>query len=476
MRFLLPLLALGCVPKAPPVPAHRLVTPPALAAGNYQPPSAATGTLSNGIVVTVVENHEVPLVWVSLYVDRGHYTDPADQPGLASVTMDMLNEGAGEYDAAGLSKAARSMASSLSSSASSDSAILSIKSLTKNLSPTLDLMSLVLRSPSFAQLDWDLMRKKRLQDLTAARNNPRKIHARVWSKLLYGDGYRGAMRTEAAYESISTADMRAWAAKHLAPDAARIFVGGDTTLAAVMPLLEARFGDWEGQSTSTKLNPTMADRAQGTHIVVVDKPGAPQSVIKVGQRVHTRKAEDYYSAMLANFCYGGMFIARLNMNLREDKGWTYGARSRLSHSHLDSVFSAGASVITDKTAESVSEILRELRESQSTRVFSSEELDGMRGALLGSRSLRFESTGYLLGQARDIWIYDLPEDWVTSYPDKVRSVTLDEANAAWRRWINPDQLTILVVGDAATIRPGLEALGYPLTQVDADGQPVGATP
>ena len=126
MRFLLPLLALGCAPKAPPVPAHRLVTPPALAAADYQPPSAATGTLSNGIVVTVVENHEVPLVWVSLYVDRGHYTDPADQPGLASVTMDMLNEGAGEYDAAGLSKATRSMASSLSSSASNDSAILSI--------------------------------------------------------------------------------------------------------------------------------------------------------------------------------------------------------------------------------------------------------------------------------------------------------------------------------------------------------------
>jgi predicted Zn-dependent peptidase len=169
-----------------------------------------------------------------------------------------------------------------------------------------------------------------------------------------------------------------------------------------------------------------------------------------------------------------MFIARLNMNLREDKGWTYGARSRLSHSHLDSVFSAGASVITDKTAESVSEILRELKDSQSTQLFTQDELDGMRGALLGSRSLRFESTGYLLGQSRDIWLYGLPDDWVTGYPDKVRGVTLQSANDAWKRWINPDQLTILIVGDVATIRPGLEALGLPISQVDVNGEPVGA--
>ena len=151
-----------------------------------------------------------------------------------------------------------------------------------------------------------------------------------------------------------------------------------------------------------------------------------------------------------------------------------GARSGVSHSHVDGVFSAGASVITDKTAESVSEILRELKESQADRPFTQEELNGMRGALLGTRPLRFESTGYLLGQTRDIWIYDLPSDWVTSYPDHVRSVTLEGAMTAWKRWINPDQLTILVVGDAATIREGLSALGLPMTELNADGQPVGA--
>jgi zinc protease len=474
MRFLIPLFALACAPKIAPVPAHRLVTPGPLEAKNYQPPTAAVGTLSNGITVTVVENHEVPLVWVSLYVNRGHSADPADKPGLASVTMDMLNEGAGEYDAAGLSTATKSLASSLSSSASDDSATLGIKSLTKNLGTTLDLMSLVLQSPSFAQSDWDLMRKKRIQDLAAARNNPSQMHSRVWNQLIYGEGYRGAMRSEAAYESITTADMQAWRAKHLAPDAARIYVGGDTTLETVLPLLEARFGDWEGTAAPSELNPTMTERASGTHIVLLDKPGAPQSVVKVGQRVQSRTADDYTSAMLANVCYGGMFIARLNMNLREDKGWTYGARSRLSHSHLDSVFSAGASVITDKTAESVSEILRELKDSQSTQLFTQDELDGMRGALLGSRSLRFESTGYLLGQSRDIWLYGLPDDWVTGYPDKVRGVTLQSANDAWKRWINPDQLTILIVGDVATIRPGLEALGLPISQVDVNGEPVGA--
>jgi len=475
MRSLILLLAMGCLPKAaPPPPAHRLTAPAPLAARAFQAPTTATGTLSNGLQVTVVENHEVPLVWVSLYVDRGHYTDPKGKAGLASVTMDMLNEGAGELDAAGLSKATKSLASTLSSSASDDVASLSIKSLSKNLGPTLDLMSQVLRSPSFTEKDWDLMRKKRLQDLEAARNNPRKIHSRVWDKLFYGEGYRGTLRTEADYAAITTQDMRAWYSQHLAPDSARIYVGGHTTLAEVMPLLEARFGDWEGEAAKATLESTMTDRAEATHIVLIDKPGAPQSVVKVGQRVHTRKAEDFFPAMLANYCFGGMFMARLNMNLREDKGWTYGARSGVSHSRIDGVFSAGASVVTDKTADSVSEILRELKESQGERPFTQVELDGMRGSLLGTRPLRFESTGYLLGQSRDIWIYDLPSDWVTSYPDHVRNVTLESAHTAWKRWINPDQLTILVVGDSATIRPGLEALGLPLSVLDADGNPVGA--
>ena len=478
MRFVMLLLAMGCLPKAaPPVPEHRKAAPGPLEARAFQAPATATGKLSNGLEVTVVENHEVPLVWVSLYVDRGQFTDPADKPGLASATMDMLNEGAGEYDAAGLSKATKSLASSLSSSASDDVASLSIKTLTKNLGPTLDLMSLVLRSPTFADKDWDLMRKKRLQDLEAARNNPRKIHSRVWDKLFYGDGYKGAMRTEDAYNAITTADMRSWYSKHLAPNVARIYVGGDTTLDKVLPLLEARFGDWEGTAKEidrAQIVSGMPERAQGTHIVLIDKPGAPQSVVKVGQRVFSRKADDFFPALLANYCFGGMFMARLNMNLREDKGWTYGARSGVSHSHVDGVFSAGASVITDKTAESVSEILRELKESQADRPFTQEELNGMRGALLGTRPLRFESTGYLLGQTRDIWIYDLPSDWVTSYPDHVRSVTLEGAMTAWKRWINPDQLTILVVGDAATIREGLSALGLPMTELNADGQPVGA--
>jgi len=476
MRYLILLLAMGCFPKpAPPVPEYRKVTPGPLAPRAFQAPTISEGTLSNGVQVIVVENHEVPLVWVQLSVDRGGFTDPQDKPGLASVTMDMLNEGAGELDAAGLSRAAKALASSLSSSASNDTATLSIKSLTKNLPQTLDLMTQVLRTPNFAEADWALMKKKRLADLSAARNNPHKIHSRVWRRQFYGEGYIGRLRTEAAYESISTADMRAWYTANLAPGIARIYVGGDTTLEEVTPLLEARFGDWEGTAAPAVAPEAIPERAEANHIVLVDKPGAPQSVVKVGQRVHTRTTEDYFPAMLANTCYGGMFIARLNMNLREDKGWTYGARSRLSHSLVDSVWSAGAAVKTDTTADSVSEILRELQESQAERPFSDEELQAMRGGLLGKWPLSFESPNYLLGKVRDIWIYDLPSDWVTSYPDRVRSVSLDATQAAWKRWIDPERLTIVIVGDAATIRPGLEALGLPIQEVDADGEPVGET-
>jgi len=476
MRFLTLFLMLACVPKAPPatpLPAHRLVTPDPLAPRAFEAPTTSTGTLSNGLEIVVVENHEVPLVWVSLYIDRGNYTDPEGKAGLASVTMDMLNEGAGEYDAAGLSKAVRSLASSMGTSSSNDSSAITVKSLTKNLGQTLDLMSLVVKSPTFPQADWDLMRTKRLADLEAARNNPRQIHSRVWNKLMYGDTYKGVMRSEEDYKAISTKDMQAWYSANFAPGPARIYVGGDTTLDEVRPLLEARFGDWEAEAKPALAPTSMPERAKATHIVLVDKPGAPQSVVKVGQRVETRKAEDFFPAMLANACYGGMFTARLNMNLREDKGWTYGARSSLSHSQVDSVWGAGAAVKTDTTADSVSEILRELKESQADRLFTQEELDGTRGYILGKRPLNFENPGYLLGEARDIWIYDLPQDWVTRYPEAVRGVTIEAAHTAWKRWIDPSTLTILVVGDAATVRPKLEALGLPISEVDADGQPVG---
>jgi zinc protease len=177
----------------------------------------------------------------------------------------------------------------------------------------------------------------------------------------------------------------------------------------------------------------------------------------------------WFDMYMANMMYGGMFSARINLNLREDKGWTYGARSATGSNYTKGMWTASTSVKTDTTADSISEILREINEAQSTRPFTADELVASSGYLLGSRPVRYENAGTLMGELQGNWLYRLPEDWITAYADNIRGVTLEGAQAAWNKHVIGDELSILVVGDKATILEGLEALKLPIVNLDSDG-------
>jgi len=465
----------ACGPKQAPQPVvdPRMTQPQPLAPRPFQLADAVEGTLSNGLKVEVVENHEVPLVYVNIAFKAGSWTDPVGKPGLASVTMDMLNEGAGGMTAAELSAAARKLGATVGSSAGLDGATVSAGALKDKIPDTLHLMATVLLHPDFPQTDWELMRKKRLQDLAASRNDPGSIAARTWSVLSFGNKYAGHLTTEAAYQAITTDDMGTWYQDYIAPRHAIITVGGDTTLAEIQPLLEEAFGAWDNQGVDLPPLPTASELPkQGeTRIFLVDKPGAAQSVLRVGRFVDSRKDDDYWAFKLANMAMGGMFTARINMNLREDKGWTYGARAWTDDNYLPSRWTVGTNVVTPKTADSVSEILRELKDSEADRPITQQEIDNGRGYLLGTWPVRFENPGALMAATVGIWRYDLPSDWLKNTPDAIRAVTLDQASAAWSKYIDPDQLDILVVGDAATVREGLTALGLPIVDMLPDGKP-----
>jgi len=463
-------LTTACVPKKTVDTSWRSATPEPLAPREFQLPEAQTAELSNGLQVAVVENHEMPLLNVRISFDQGGWTDSADHIGLASVTLDMLNEGAGDYDAAGISKAAKALAASIGTSAGDDSANVSLNVLAKNIEPGLDLLATVLLKPTFEQDDWDIMLKDRFAGLASARKNPKSIAGRVASRLRYGGDYKGMQRTEAGYESLTTDKMKAWAATHLVPGNARIYVGGDTTLEAILPLLEARLGSWTGEaSTATKPTAVMPN-VETTTIFLVDKPGAPQSVLSVFRRLDIDKnSDDWFEAYMANMMYGGMFSARLNLNLREEKGWTYGARSGISADYTDAIWKASTSVKTSTTADSISEILREVNEAASSRNFTADELGNARGYLLGSRPVRYENAGTLLGEMQSGWLYGLPDDWTVAFADNIRGVTLEAAQAAWNKHILSQELSILVVGDKATILEGLNGLALPIVNLDSDG-------
>ena len=460
----------ACVPKSTPDTSWRKATPEPLAPRAFQLPEAQTGTLSNGLSVSVVENHEVPLVNIRIAFDQGSWTDSADEIGLASVTMDMLNEGAGDYDAAGISKAAKAIAANISTGAGADSAYVSLNVLSKNLEAGLDLMATVLLQPTFEQDDWDIMLKDRVASLASSRNNPSSMAGRAGSRLRYGNDYKGQLRSEEAYQAITTEAMSGWAKTHLTPANARIYVGGDTTLEAVQPLLESRLGAWTGDATEHEKPSQVLPNVETTTIFLVDKPGAPQSVLRVFRRLDLNQlSDDWFDVYMANMMYGGMFSSRLNLNLREEKGWTYGARSGVSVDYTNAVWTASSSVKTDTTADSISEILREVREAGTSRVFTQVELDNARGYLLGSRPVRYENAGRLLSELQSGWLYNLPDDWTVTFADNIRNVTLEAAQAAWNKHVLIPELSILVVGDKATISEGLAGLELPIVYLDSDG-------
>jgi zinc protease len=425
--------------------------------------------------VVVVEEHEVPLVYVRLTSNMGAWTDPDKKPALASVTMDMLNEGAGGRDAAALSAELRRLGAGLDTGASTDSSSVSLDVMKKNLAPSLDLMADVIMRPSFPKSDWELLRKKRLASLSEARESASDMAGRAWNHMMYGDGYIGRLSSEAGYAAITTKDMKKWWSLHIVPQHSILLVGGDITLEEALPMLESRFGAWKNPRRVASHDPPSAEALPTfteSTIFLVDKPEAPQSVVRGGLFVGGQTDADWPAFNLANMAVGGQFTARINMNLREDKGWTYGARSSIRHGSLPGLWSASGNIVTPHTAEAVSEIIKEITEARAERLITTDELNAGRGGLLGTWPLEFEDPGYLLGETAEMWRYDLPDDWLSGRIARYQAVTLDQANAAFQAHVDPGKLVFVIVGDAATIKEPLAALGLPVVMIDADGRPV----
>jgi zinc protease len=477
-------LILSCATKVPaleepeqPVQARQYHEKPGpLEARAFQIPELQKGELSNGLPVSVSTNNEVPLVYVWMTFDAGGWTDPEGMEGLSSVTMDMLDEGAGPFSAQQLSAEKRKLAASISTGAGLDSSSITLKSLKRNLGESLALMSTVLTQPTFPAEEWEKLRKKRLQNLKADREDPKSISSKIWKGLMYGEQYAGRKATEESYAAISRDEILQWYGDRIRTGNARIWVGGAVTLEEIMPMLEEQFAGWtqEGEAPPLPSKPdkTSLRSPDSTTIYLYDKPGSSQSVLKMGLFVGERTDEDNAALTLANQSIGGMFTARINMNLREDKGWTYGAWSWMEYNYLPGLWAAGANVVTEHTADSIGEIVRELRESKESRQITQTELDAGRGYLMGTWPLRFEQPTYLLQKTAEIQRYDLPENWLSSYRERMQEVPLDKAQEAWNQRIDPDSMTIVIVGDRQAVEQNLLQLGYPVIVVDSDGNQI----
>ena len=477
------LILLACAPKktetataelAPPSRSH-ITKPEALPKKSFVPPSLQEATLSNNIPVFLQENQEVPLVRVWISFEAGSWTDPDEQIGLSSITMDMLDEGSQDLTGAELSAQLRNLGSSLSISNQPDGSIMEVQALKQNLAPTLALLQTVLKQPLFPETVWERKKAQYLQSLAQQHNDAKSISRNVWNKLLYKDQYMGRLQTQNHINSISTKNMRTWYDQFIVPQTTKIWVGGATTLEEVQPILEENFGTWT-KTPNKKLPSAPSEIAlkepPRSFIYLVDKPGATQSIIRIGHGIGHERAPETTALTVANNAIGGMFTARINQFLREEKGWTYGAWTWLAHNYYPGSFNMSSSVVTEHTADSIREVVRILRSSKGETPITQVEVDRAKGDLMGTFPMKFEKPDFAIHNQLRIMRYQLPADWISGYEQRVNEVTLKDAQSAWNDNIDPETIYILIVGDKNAIESSLLTLGYPIIPMNTYGEKI----
>jgi predicted Zn-dependent peptidase len=418
----------------------------------FRLPGVKTFALRSGIKVYLVEQHGLPLVSMDLNFDGGALVDPKGKEGLASVCMAMLTEGTEKLDKIAYAESLADTASSISGYAAEDSVGLMLSSLSKHLEPTFAQFVETIRTPGFRQSDFDRMVKRRIEGVKQAKGSPASVAARVSGAVLYGAEHPfGAVVTEGSLAALKLDDCKAFAHAWLLPKAARLFVVGDLTEAKVRAYFDSpQLAGWTGAGPRAPRLPP--PRTMTGRIFFVDIPGAAQSTVSYLQFGPKRTAGDYFATSMLGSVFGGGFASRINMNLREDKGYSYGARGNFSYTKSYGAFTASAPVVSNSTYQSIVEIDREVKgiwSGKSTFAVRADELEREKnGAILGLPG-RFATAQAALGQYRGLVYYGLPLDYYNSFVQNLGKVSVPAVTAAAAKHLRPGQAVYVVVGNGA---------------------------
>ena len=454
----------------------RTVMPDAAAEPEFLPPAPVHRKLDNGLRVTVVEKKGVPIVSFALMVQAGAITDPADSPGLAAFTTQLLPEGTATRSSQDIANEFEFIGARLSAETRKEVSLLSTETLSKQWTTALELLADVARNPVFPEHEVERIRREHLTDIRRGKDDPTFVAERILPGLVFGRNSRyghPAMGSEDSVASFTRTGLENHFRAHYGPSRANLVVVGDVTLDEVMEQAERALGGWADATTGTGEGTTAmssgASTSLSTTIYLVDKPGAAQSVIRAGHDTVPRSHADYGALTLLNLCFGGQFSARLNQNLRQDKGYSYGFHSGISWFREPSLFLAGGSVQTAVTKESVQETLKEFQEIQGDRPVTEEELEAAKAGMMLGYPAGFERPGQVLAQVINLLVHDLPDDYFRTFKDRITSITLDDVRNAGRERVRPAGLNILVVGDRATVEPALRELDVPIVVLDSEG-------
>jgi len=446
----------------------ELAPPPAL-----KLPGVQTTVLPNGLTLAVVEMHKVPVVDVQLLIDAGAARDPSGAPGLATFTATMLQQGAGARSALDVADEAAFLGAQLGTAAGFDGSSASIHVPKRRLEAALDLLADVVLRPAFADSEIARQRELRAAQLVQQRDEPVSVANIAFPAIVYGREHpygHPLNGTDSATARLARESVAEFYRTYYRPNGARILVVGDVTLAEARRLIAARFGGWERGDVPTFPSPAAAPPTAARTVYLIDKPGAAQSVVRIGHLGPARTTPDWFALEVLNTILGGAFTSRLNQNLRETRGYTYGAFSQFVPRRLSGAFVALASVVTAKTDSALIEFLKELRRIRDETVAPAELAKAKAYLTLGLPG-DFETTGGAAARFRELLSLDLPLDYYDRYVDRINAVTAADVQRVARRYIDPDRFDIVVVGDQTKIEAGIKALNEgPIVYRDVWGQ------
>jgi zinc protease len=438
----------------------------------YRFPEIARTTLPNGLRVLVAENHNAPLVSLRALVRSGADHDHAATAGLASITAEMLDEGAGDRDAIRIAEDVGILGGSLGTGADWDASYISLDVLSRNADPSVAIFGDVTARPTLPPEDLERVRAERLNDILQQRNEPGAIAGKRFAGLLYGTGaYGNSVSGNAdSVARIAIDDVRRFYEQHFIPNNSAVVVSGDIGAAEAIELVTRTLGDWAPGVEPPR--PVVTPQAiHASRVYIVDRPQAVQSEIRIGHLGVPRSCEDYFALSVMNAIFGGVFNSRINLNLRERHGYTYGARSQFAFRRQAGPFVVAAPVRNEVTRESVIEMVSELRRIR-TGDIDDRELDDTKNYLMGVFPATVQTASDIASRLVDMELYGLPDDYFDHYRENIAAVSKDEITRVATKYLDPDRILIVVVGSAKDIREPLGTLGMPIHDLDIDGNMV----
>lgn len=434
--------------------------------------------MANGIKVIGAKNDEIPTVTMLLRINGGHQLSAQNlsKAGVASLTASMLNEDTEKYSAEEITSELDKLGSSISFGASGSDMTVSVFALVKNLDKTLELLDEKLFRPAFNAEDFERLKKQQLEGIKNQATQPAVIASNNFTKLLYGQDDIRAIPTIGTTESVSTIsldDVKAFYQMSFAPNATSIVVVGDIEEKEVLPKL-AFLNKWQKKEVPA-INLPQPKAIDKTRLYLIDKPKAAQSEIRVGYVTNLPydATGEFYRTILMNYPLGGAFNSRINLNLREDKGWTYGARTTFMGTKTDGWFMFSSGVKANATDSSVVEVMKELRQYHEQGITDA-ELTFLKSSIGQSEARNYETGFQKAGFLGRIIEYGLDKNYTATQNNILNSISKQEINALTKKLLNTDKMAILVVGDKELVKPGLKRLGYEIVELDVDGKVIEA--